>query len=200
MMGRGGRHKHHLEEPVRHGGVAVLQNGTLGRFVAGEQCHLVGGGAVEEIERTNQAADIDVHQVVADEEVHQPGDGVEADVLQANHRRVLGAHGAGFEHREAGAHPHHQSTPDQERKGVEDELRFLAHIRRRDGGRKKQSPSPAQAVRPARRVDSLSVFAVYLWIGAAKVPVEQNRAERVRVPGSLIAGAALPTIAYGLRS
>ena len=62
-----------------------------------------------------------VHQVVADQVVHDRGDREEADVLGELHGHVLRPHEAGFEHREARGHPEHQEAADQEQKRGEDE-------------------------------------------------------------------------------
>ena len=122
---RGGRrHEHHLEEPVGHRGVAARHDGLGGGLVATEQRDLVSARRVRQRERTDPAPDIDVHQVVADQIVGEAGDGIEADVLQADDRGVLGADRTGLQHGEAGAHPHDQRAPDEEREAVEDELRL----------------------------------------------------------------------------
>ena len=119
-----GRHEHHLEKPVRHDGVAVLDDRFFHGGIALEQGDFFSGRTVEEFEGADPRPDVHVHQVVADREVGEPGDRVEADVLQTDDGCVLRADGPGLQHREAGAHPHHQRTPDQERKGVEDEIQF----------------------------------------------------------------------------
>ena len=66
----------------------------------------------------------DVHDVVANQIEGQPGDRIEADVLEADDRGVLCAHGPRFEHGEARAHPHDQGAPNEERKAVQYKLRF----------------------------------------------------------------------------
>ena len=124
----------HLEEPVGHRGVGgLLKDARGGRATLGiEQGNLGGGRAVGEGERADELAEVqakqgevsahaDVHEVVADGEVGEPGDGVEADVLHADHGGVLGAYGASLKHGESGAHPHDEGAPDQEGEGVEDE-------------------------------------------------------------------------------
>ena len=119
--GRGGGDEDHLEEPVGHGGVGVVA-GEDGRGVAFalDERNLLGRRSVEQLERADEVADeIAVHQVVAEDEVGESGYRVEADVLQTDHGGVLGPHGPGLEHGEAGAHPHDQRAPDQEREGVE---------------------------------------------------------------------------------
>ena len=128
------RDEHHLEEPVRHDGVAVPRLQDLGggggclRFTGVQERDLGGRRMVHEARRSDDAADdVAVHQVVADEEVGEAGDGVEADVLEADHRGVLGADGARLQHGEPGAHPHHERAPDEERERVEDERRLLLH-------------------------------------------------------------------------
>src|SRR3546814_6891599 len=75
---------------------------------------------VEEAEGAEVTGHVDVHQVVADQVIHDAGEGVDRDVLQADRRGVLGAHQARFQHGEAGGHPHHEEAAHQERKGVED--------------------------------------------------------------------------------
>ena len=138
----GGRgDEHHLEEPVRHRRLAGRDDCRaylVGTFRAGQQLHFVGRGAIEQRERAEPAALLhpDIHDVVADEIEHQPGDGIEADILQADDRSVLGAHRARFEHGKAGAHPHYERAPYEERETVQDELRFVAY--RRPGVRRKE--------------------------------------------------------------
>ena len=92
------------------------------------QCDLVCRGAVQQLELADKPAQqVAVHEVVANDEVGQTRDGVQANVLQADHGGVLGAHRAGFEHGEAGAHPHDQRAPHQEGEGVEDERGLAVH-------------------------------------------------------------------------
>ena len=142
--GRGSRHEHHLEEPVGHCGVAAI-NHPRGRLaLPANQGHLVRGRAVEELEGADHLADVHVHQVVADEEVGQPCDGVDADVLHADHGGVLGANCARLQHGEAGAHPHHERTPHQEGEGVEDELRLLVDALGVGDGRPRQEVAHAK--------------------------------------------------------
>ena len=132
----GGGHENHLEEPVGHRGVAGLDDlgarRRLRRVVGAlEQRHFVARRPVEQGERAEPAAlfHADIHDVVADEVEHQPGYRVEADILEADDGRVLGADGARFQHRETGAHPHHQRAPNQKGKTVQNELRLFP-----DGG------------------------------------------------------------------
>ena len=127
--GSRGRHEDHLEEPVGHGGVtgAVGKHIRRGPVLAAQQGNLVARGAVHKPRGANDVEHVVIHQVVANEEVGQGGDGVKADVLQADHGGVLGAHRAGLQHSEAGAHPHHQRSPDKEGEGVEHKGRFLVH-------------------------------------------------------------------------
>ena len=115
--GGGGGHEHHLEEPVGHRGIAVVDDGPgrrrLRRIVRGvQQLHLFAGRSVEQRERAEPAALVhpDIHDVVADQVEHQAGDRVQADILEADDGRVLGADGARFQHREP-AHIHITSAP-----------------------------------------------------------------------------------------
>ena len=86
--GRGGD-EDHLEEPVGHRGVGgLLKDARGGRAgLSLEQGSLGGGRAVGEGERADDLAEVqakegevsthaDVHEVVADDEVGQPRDGV----------------------------------------------------------------------------------------------------------------------------
>ena len=124
--GGGGGHEDHLEEPVGHGGIAALYD--VGHLVglAAHQGDLGRGGAVQAVDFPDEVAQqLAVHELVAQEEVGQAGDGVDADVLKAYHGGVLGADRSGLQHGEAGAHPHDEGAPDQEGEGVEDELGLL---------------------------------------------------------------------------
>ena len=121
--GRGGD-KHHLEEPVGGDRIAVADDSAdlLGSGLFGaKQCQLGFGGIVEgAAQRADPARDIGIHQAIADQVIHQPGDGIERDVFQADGGGVLGSHQAGFQHGEPGGHPHDQRAVHQEGKGVED--------------------------------------------------------------------------------
>ena len=124
---RGGRSdKNHLEEPVGHCGVFVRDDLGLCRLLPAHQGDIGGGRAVEECKCADELPDVRVHEVVTQEVIGESGDRVKADVLHADHGGVLGAYRTGLEHREPGAHPHNERTPDQKREGVEDEHRLLA--------------------------------------------------------------------------
>ena len=125
-----GRHEHHLEEPVRHHGVAVLDDRFFHGRIAFEQGDFLSGWTVEEFEGADPGPDVHIHQVVADRIEGEACNRVETDVFQTDDGRILGANGPGLQHGEAGAHPHHQRAPDQERKGVEDEaqISFLLSV------------------------------------------------------------------------
>ena len=86
---------------------------------------------------------------VPDEVEGQGGDGADADVLQADDRCILGAHGAGFQHREARAHPHHERAPDEEGEGTQDEL-GLAVETRPCGGRQERQTHDGRGSDPER--------------------------------------------------
>ncbi len=122
--------------------MAVFDHGGQRAFVPSEQRDLVRRRAVEEADGPDQAAHVDVHQAIADEVVGEPGDRVDADVLETDHGCVLGTHGTGFQHGEAGAHPHHQRAPDQEREGVEDVVQIRYGLLR-EGGRGRGSEKEA---------------------------------------------------------
>ena len=56
------------------------------------QGYLIHRRTVHEPEGANHFVNVYIHQVVADEEVCEAGNGVETNVLQADHGGVLGAH------------------------------------------------------------------------------------------------------------
>ena len=124
--GSGGGDEDHLEEPVGHHRVAVAQDAFQSGIISADQGDLVGGWAVQ---RPNHGADdrldVVVHQVVPDEVEGQTGDGVEADVLQADHGSVFGSDRTSLQHGETGAHPHYQRAPDEKGECVEYELGFV---------------------------------------------------------------------------
>ena len=120
--GGGGRHERHLEEPERHTGVVGPEHGLRGLLVPRQDREFIRRGPEQELDRAYPAANVHEHEVVADDVEHDPGDPVEADVLETNHRGVLGAHRTRFEHREARAHPHDEHTADQQKESVEYEL------------------------------------------------------------------------------
>jgi hypothetical protein len=92
----GGCHEDHLEEPVRSYGVAVLDDGAdqrVGGLFGAQQGEFGLAGVIEQRERADKTAiHIGVHQIVADQVVHDAGDRIERDVLQADRRGVLTAH------------------------------------------------------------------------------------------------------------
>ena len=69
-----GGDKDHLKEPVRHGRVALAEDCGPGFVLAGQQGQLIRRGTVQEGDRADPGADIDVHEVIADEVEGQPGD------------------------------------------------------------------------------------------------------------------------------
>ena len=118
----------HLEEPVgARRGVGVRRCPPPPRL-PGEQRRLVVRGRVQAAQHAVPPVDVGVHQVVADRVVRRPCDRVQAEVLQADDGGVLRGHGAGFEHREAGGHPHHQDGAAEGEVGVEDEGGHTAHL------------------------------------------------------------------------
>ena len=67
------------------------------------------------------------HDLVTHDVEGEPRDRIEADVLQAHDGRVLGAHRTRFQHREAGAHPHDQRAPQEERESAQEEPCLVGH-------------------------------------------------------------------------
>ena len=154
--GRRSRHEHHLEEPVGHYRVAALHHRRLGILLAVQKGKLVRRRAVEELERADPARDVHVHQVVAEEVVGGGRRWSRADVLQADHRGVLRAHGSGFQHGESRAHPHHQCAPDEERERVEHELRLAGNLGR-GASRRQQKDRGRESLPPRRHAAAVSL-------------------------------------------
>jgi hypothetical protein len=125
--GRGRGAEHELEEEVRTGGGVAQVVGCFRRDANSFQNGNAEGAeiAARFIGADGPAAQR-VHEVVADEIVHDRRDAEERDVLGQLHRHVLGADEASFEHGEACRHPEHQEAADEEQQRVEDEDRVLA--------------------------------------------------------------------------
>ncbi len=108
-----GRDEHDLEEKVGEVRVVgVAGDDGVDRIIVRAQ----------QADAGNQAARIPisrVHDPVSAQHVHDACDRVEADILRQNLGRVLGAHQARLQHREAGRHPHDERAAHQEIKGIE---------------------------------------------------------------------------------
>ena len=63
--------------------------------------------------------------------------------FKADNGSVLGTHRTGLQHREAGAHPHDQCAPDQERECIQDEVRL--RVSSRNGHKQRQSGKAGHA-------------------------------------------------------
>ncbi len=86
------------------------------------------GDARKQQAASDEAVALAVHQVVADQQVHDACDRVQRHVLGENLRRVLGANQPCLEHGEPRSHPHDQGTGKHEPERVQCVLKFLCRF------------------------------------------------------------------------
>ena len=88
----------------------------------------VSGRAFQKQATAQEVVACAVHEVVPHGEVGDAGQGVERDVLGQNRGHALGPDHAGFQHRKACGHPHHQAAADEQPNGIEDVFHFCGEF------------------------------------------------------------------------